>query len=118
MRFRKIQASCQEQDYKYVLSECYQKEGKLLRESVKDIEAKLNKMANKDEVKEALVFIETKIKEMALVLTDKFESQKEGAINKTKEVKCLTCDKECEDYAQIRRSLNTGHNPRTHKWGN
>ncbi len=39
---------------------------------MKDIEAKINKMANKGEVKEAFVFIETKIKEMALVLTDKF----------------------------------------------
>ena len=56
---------------------------------------------------------------MALVLTDKFESQKEGAINKVKEVKCLTCDKECEDQAaQVRRSLNTAQNMRRGKLGN
>lgn len=67
-------------------------------------------MANKGEVKEAFVFIETKIKEMALVLTDKFQNQKEGAINKIKQVKCLTCDKECdENYAHIRMSLNSPH---------
>ena len=51
MRFRKIQTSYQEQDYKYVLSESYAKDAKAVKEGVKDIEAKLNKMAHRDEVR-------------------------------------------------------------------
>ena len=65
------------------------------------------------------MFIQTKIKEMALVLAENLESQKEGAINKIKEVNYLTCDKELGDQAfQIRRSLNTAQNMRGSKFGN
>ena len=56
---------------------------------------------------------------MALVLAENLESQKEGAINKIKEVNYLTCDKDLGDQAfQIRRSLNTAQNMRGSKFGN
>ncbi len=47
MRFRKIQSSYQQQEYKYVFNQIYTKDIKQFRDNIKDIEAKINKMANK-----------------------------------------------------------------------
>jgi hypothetical protein len=55
-----------------------------------------NKLAKQDEIKLAFEFIETKIREIVLVLTDKYEVDRDGAINKVQQIKCLTCDKDIE----------------------
>ena len=44
-------------------------------------------------MKQAFEFVEAKIKDIVVVLTDKFEADREGAINKVHQIKCLTCDK-------------------------
>ena len=64
------------------------------------------KMAKQDEIKLAFEFIENKIKEIVIILTDKFGVDREGAINKTKQIKCLTCDKEVE-HNSFHQKYNT-----------
>ena len=94
IRYRKIQSGYEDQDRKYISKQVYQADLTSLKESIREMQNFVPKYAKQDEVKQAFEFIETKIKDIVVVLTSKFESDKEGAINKTQQIKCLTCDKE------------------------
>lgn len=72
MRFRKIQASFEEHQKKYVDNDEFSKEMSFLKYSIKEIQSERTHLARNDEIKAAFEFIEKKIKEIVIVLTDKF----------------------------------------------
>jgi hypothetical protein len=52
----------------------------------------LNTKCEKLEVKKALLFIESKIKEIILVISEDEEAEKDALLTK-KNIKCISCDK-------------------------
>lgn len=49
--------------------------------------------SDKVEVKKALLFLESKIKEIILVISEEEENERDALITK-KQIKCISCDKE------------------------
>ena len=53
--------------------------------------------SDKIEVKKALLFLEAKIKEIILVISEDEENEKDALLTK-KQIKCISCDKEIEKF--------------------
>jgi hypothetical protein len=52
------------------------------------------------EVKKALLFIESKIKEIILVISEDEEHEKDALLTK-KNIKCISCDKDLDKYSGL-----------------
>lgn len=60
----------------------------------------LNTKCEKLEVKKALLFIESKLKEIILVISEDEENEKDALLTK-KNIKCISCDKELDRYSGL-----------------
>ena len=56
--------------------------------------------SDKLEVKKALLFLEAKIKEIILVISEDEENEKDALLTK-KQLKCISCDKELDKFSGV-----------------
>lgn len=67
---------------------------------IRELHEFLSTKCEKLEVKKALLFIESKIKEIILVISEDEENEKDALLTK-KNVKCISCDKELDKYSGL-----------------
>ena len=78
----------------------YLKECDQAKERYREISELLSSKCDKLEVKKALLFIEAKLKEIILVISEDEENEKEALLTK-KNVKCISCDKELDRFTGL-----------------
>lgn len=66
-------------------------------ERIKQINELIYLKSDKLEVKKALLFLESKIKEIILVISEDEETEKDALLTK-KQLKCISCDKEIDKF--------------------
>ena len=69
-------------------------------ERLKQVHDAIYLKSDKLEVKKALLFLESKIKEIILVISEDEESEKDALLTK-KQIKCMSCDKDIDKLAGI-----------------
>lgn len=69
-----------------------------LDEKLKQMNELIFLKSDKIEVKKALLFLQSKIKEIILVISEDQENQKDALLTK-KQIKCISCDKEIEKFS-------------------
>lgn len=75
----------------------FEKVTKLMGEKLQVISEQLILKSEKLEVKKALLFLESKIKEIILVISEDEENERDALITK-KQIKCISCDKEIDKF--------------------
>ena len=72
IRYRKIQSDYEDQESRFINKKVYQKDQASLKENIRELQNFIPKYAKKDEVKQAFEFIESKIKDIVVVITNRF----------------------------------------------
>ena len=75
----------------------YEKYKKLLEERLDILTNMIHTKADKVEVKKALVFLESKLKEVILIISNEECNEKDALLTK-KPIKCISCDSEVGDH--------------------
>lgn len=78
----------------------YDKYCQHLQERLTQINDLIYLKSDKLEVKKALLFLESKIKEIILVISEDEENEKDALLTK-KQLKCISCDKELDKFSGI-----------------
>ena len=78
----------------------YDKYKQHMEDKISQINDLLYLKSDKLEVKKALLFLESKIKEIILVISEDEENEKDALLTK-KQVKCISCDKELEKFSGV-----------------
>ena len=81
-------------------SQEFQKFSQILDVKLKQINDVLFQKSDKLEVKKALLFLESKIKEIILVISEDQENEKDALLTK-KQIKCISCDKDVQKLTGI-----------------
>ena len=71
-----------------------------MEERLKQVHEAIYLKSDKLEVKKALLFLESKIKEIILVISEDEENEKDALLTK-KQVKCISCDKDVEKLVGV-----------------
>lgn len=75
----------------------YEKFVMMNNDKIKEINEMILVKSDKIEVKKALLFLEAKIKEIILVISEDQESEKDALLTK-KQLKCISCDKDVDRF--------------------
>ena len=78
----------------------YDKYRQQMEDKVSQINDLIYLKSDKLEVKKALLFLESKIKEIILVISEDQENEKDALLTK-KQLKCISCDKELDKFSGI-----------------
>jgi len=78
----------------------YEKQYKATLDRLATIAEQLVMKSDKLEVKKALLFVESKIKEIILVISEDEENEKDALITK-KQIKCMSCDKDVDKFLGV-----------------
>ena len=75
----------------------FEKYSKTLNDRIIGLTEQLLLKSDKLEVKKALLFLESKIKEIILVISEDEQNERDALITK-KQIKCISCDKDIEKF--------------------
>lgn len=81
-----------------------EKQTKSLSDRLMGITEQLLLKSDKLEVKKALLFLESKIKEIILVISEDEENERDALITK-KQIKCISCDKDIDKFLGVASNL-------------
>ena len=76
----------------------------MLEDRIAQINDLISLKTDKLEVKKALFFLQTKIKQIILVITEDQENEKDALLTK-KQIKCISCDKEMDKFTGLVSTL-------------
>ena len=78
----------------------YEKYCSKMEDRIVQINEMIYLKSDKLEVKKALLFLEAKIKEIILVISEDEENEKDALLTK-KQLKCISCDKELDKFSGV-----------------
>lgn len=91
-QMRKNFTEVQDEVEKKMYKETHEREKMKILEKINMLHENITQKADKGEIKKALLFLESKIKQLIILFAHDQLEEKDGAIKKTP-AKCLSCDK-------------------------